>query len=588
MSWEDIKVKIKSYFDGKGFSAWTKAGDKASLATANAAQKATMLAGVVGSLDSPLAKAANGISQVAQGFATLGPIGATIAGLKLVIDMIGDRAIKKAEEIKAAVDRMATRVRERLDKLNGARLEGLKKSLDEATTKARQAAAAFEAMASAYMKTEKAKLGTEKSARGVAASELNLDKSRAMAGAKDDNERAMLGAQYDEKIAKANLAATEEEQSGLVATAEDELVQAKQRARDARKTERDALLAKDKADKEYAEQQKIAEATGVKRDLDKFKLAAENADKAYKDAKNNRVTKVADAEVADEGLKQAKLNQTAAINEARRGIVEAESASKQLADAQKKSAHMKDLADLEKKAEKKKRDIELTHQQAKAEVELSIAKAKASGKDKEASDLEMKAKELDALEKRDLAAASVAAARKKVSAAKGQDAQELEDARRSLAVALKEEAIVNVTNKQAMLSAKTDRMPDLTAEVSHWQGEFNQAFDLWRDPDAAAAAVDADKKRGEDMKAFRKAVSRYGGKGKIDEYAALMRAGDEEGMQDRLAQWRKSSKFTPQVEQMVKAAAADQNKNAAEKSLANIDKNTTDLAKKIDELLSLK
>lgn len=83
-------------------------------------------------------------------------------------------------------------------------------------------------------------------------------------------------------------------------------------------------------------------------------------------------------------------------------------------------------------------------------------------------------------------------------------------------------------------------------------------------------------------------MNRYGGKGKIDEYAALMRAGDEEGMQERLTQWRKSSKFTPQVEQMVKAAAADQNRNAAEKSLANIEKNTADLAKKIDELLSLK
>lgn len=90
------------------------------------------------------------------------------------------------------------------------------------------------------------------------------------------------------------------------------------------------------------------------------------------------------------------------------------------------------------------------------------------------------------------------------------------------------------------------------------------------------------------MKAFRKAVNRYGGKGKIDEYARLMREGDEEGMQDRLSEWRKSSKFTPQVEQMMKAAAADQNKNAAEKSLANIEKNTGDLAKKIDELLSLK
>ena len=191
-----------------------------------------------------------------------------------------------------------------------------------------------------------------------------------------------------------------------------------------------------------------------------------------------------------------------------------------------------------------------------------------------------------------------------------QAAQNIADAERVLTQARKEEKVAIVesqksifigrteaikASKEEQLKALQDRQSKvsapragLTSEVSRWQGEFAQAFDLWRDPEAAQQAVDADRKRGEDMKAFRKAVNRYGGKGKIDEYARLMREGDEEGMQDRLTQWRKSSKFTPQVEQMVKAAAADQNRNAAEKSLAAIEKNTGDLAKKIDELLSLK
>lgn len=191
-----------------------------------------------------------------------------------------------------------------------------------------------------------------------------------------------------------------------------------------------------------------------------------------------------------------------------------------------------------------------------------------------------------------------------------QAAENIADAERVLTQARKEEKVAIVENQKSIFIGRTEAIKaskeeqlkalqdkqskisapraGLTSEVSRWQGEFNAAFDLWRDPEAAQQAVDADKKRGEDMKAFRKAVNRYGGKGKIDEYARLMRAGDEEGMQDRLAQWRKSSKFTPQVEQMVKAAAADQNRNAAEKSLAAIEKNTGDLAKKIDELLSLK
>ena len=191
-----------------------------------------------------------------------------------------------------------------------------------------------------------------------------------------------------------------------------------------------------------------------------------------------------------------------------------------------------------------------------------------------------------------------------------QAAENIADAERVLTAARKEEKIAIVENQKSIVVAKAaaakaskeemlkkyqgeksgydTRRQSASSEVSRWQGEFNAAFDLWRDPEAAASAVEADKKRGEDMKAFRKAVNRYGGKGKIDEYAQLMRAGDEEGMQERLTQWRKSSKFTPQVEQMVKAAAADQNRNAAEKSLANIEKNTADLAKKIDELLALK
>ena len=218
-------------------------------------------------------------------------------------------------------------------------------------------------------------------------------------------------------------------------------------------------------------------------------------------------------------------------------------------------------------------------------------------------DLELKKKELEMeTSARDKFITQMKAAK--------QAAENIADAERVLTSARKEEKTAIVENQKSIVIAKqkaaeeskkaqlkklndtksnnTSRATSLTSERDKWQGEFNAAFDLWRDPEAAQQEVDADKKRGEDMKAFRKAVNRYGGKVKIDEYARLMREGDEEGMQERLSQWRKSSKFTPQVEQMVKAAAADQNKNAAEKSLAQIEKNTGDLAKKIDELLSLK
>ena len=49
----------------------------------------------------------------------------------------------------------------------------------------------------------------------------------------------------------------------------------------------------------------------------------------------------------------------------------------------------------------------------------------------------------------------------------------------------------------------------------------------------------------------------YGGKWRIDELSRLMSAGDTQGVSDTLAGWRKSRGFTPQVEAMVRASAAE-------------------------------
>lgn len=146
-----------------------------------------------------------------------------------------------------------------------------------------------------------------------------------------------------------------------------------------------------------------------------------------------------------------------------------------------------------------------------------------------------------------------------------------------------------VKKQQAEQKSKVaDAQSTLHSAQSTFHSQFEQAFDLWRDPEAAAAAVSSDKKRSADLKNFNKAVNRFGGKGKIDEYAALMRAGDEEGMQARLDQWRKSSKFTPQAEMLVKAEAARQNESASDRALDKIEQNTAKLADKLDQLLSLK
>ena len=473
----------------------------------NAAKVATKamssVAATLGSVGGSLGQTANQVASFMWSFQQMGALGGIIAGAQIAISKISDHYIKAADAMVAKAREMGDKVRANLDKINQARMDSVNKALEEATTKAKEAATAFDTMAAAYMRVQQAKDATAKSGMTAGMAALNLDKARAMSEAKDDSERALIGADYDVKIAQRQMADTRAAQDAAVADAEDDAAIKNSQAKMARQAERDALAAKKKAEAEYELDVDVAEASGGEsRNIEKSKAAKDAAEKAYADAVNDRIRKVAESKAAEQRVIQAQNARTAALDDSERNLIEARDAESRLIDAQKKAA----------------------------QAELDRA---------------------DAARRKALADARIVASQKE------------------------QETLVG----QASAAS---------ADVARFGGEFNRAFDLWRDPEAAQQAVDADKKRADDMKAFRKAVNRYGGKAKIDEYAELMRQGDEEGMQSRLEEWRKSSKFTPQVEQMVKAAAADQNKDAAEKSLANIEKNTADLAKKIDELLTLK
>ena len=153
----------------------------------------------------------------------------------------------------------------------------------------------------------------------------------------------------------------------------------------------------------------------------------------------------------------------------------------------------------------------------------------------------------------------------------------------------------------------------LKATISAAQSEFDKAFAMYRDPERAAAQIAEERDYAADLKQLRKDASRYSGKWRIDELSQLMAAGDTQGVQTRLEEWRKSRRFTPEVEAMVRASAADQTKTTAEDELRRlnektgkltedlerlsqsrdgklsaIEKNTNQLAEKIDALLSVK
>ena len=67
-----------------------------------------------------------------------------------------------------------------------------------------------------------------------------------------------------------------------------------------------------------------------------------------------------------------------------------------------------------------------------------------------------------------------------------------------------------------------------------------------------------------------------------------MATGDTQGQAAKLEEWRKSSRFTPEVEAMVRAAAADKTRTTAEDELRQINANTKGLSQKLDELLKMK
>lgn len=199
------------------------------------------------------------------------------------------------------------------------------------------------------------------------------------------------------------------------------------------------------------------------------------------------------------------------------------------------------------------------------------------------------------------------AARNEIAAKVEEEAGKKENEVKRLAEA-QEKAEVDAAKKAAAERDRLDReahekrMADIRAEISERskesasmksvasaaKSEFDRAFAMYRDPSLAESTIAEERDYAADYKRLGKDASRYGGKWRIDALASLMAAGDTQGQAAQLEEWRKSKSFTPQVEAMVRAAAADQTRTTAEDELRKIEANTADLSKKLDELLRVK
>ena len=174
---------------------------------------------------------------------------------------------------------------------------------------------------------------------------------------------------------------------------------------------------------------------------------------------------------------------------------------------------------------------------------------------------------------------------KKIEAERVKAAEAEKKAREKAEAELHAQRIANIKSE---IDAKETAANGLQSVAQQAQTEFDRAFAMYRDPEQAAAQIAEERDYAADYKQLQKDASRYGGKWRIDELSRLMAAGDTQGQAATLEEWRKSSRFTPEVEAMVRAAAADKTRTTAEDELRQINANTKGLSQKLDELLKMK
>lgn len=187
------------------------------------------------------------------------------------------------------------------------------------------------------------------------------------------------------------------------------------------------------------------------------------------------------------------------------------------------------------------------------------------------------------------AAAKIADEQKRMSEEKKrEELKQIEEIKRERIKAEQELHKLRVENLKDEIDKQKSAADSQKSVASAAQTEFDRAFAMYRNPEQAAAQIAEERDYAADYKQLQKDASRYGGKWRIDELSRLMAAGDTAGQAATLEEWRKSSRFTPEVEAMVRAAAADKTRTTAEDELRKLNKTTEETKEMLEELLTMK
>ena len=178
--------------------------------------------------------------------------------------------------------------------------------------------------------------------------------------------------------------------------------------------------------------------------------------------------------------------------------------------------------------------------------------------------------------------------KKKAEDQKRDELKQIEEIKRERIKAEQELHNLKVENLKDEIDEQKRAADSQKSLASAAQTEFDRAFAMYRDPEQAAAQIADERDYAADYKQLQKDASRYGGKWRIDELSRLMAAGDTQGQAATLEEWRKSSRFTPEVEAMVRAAAADKTRTTAEDELRKLNKTTEETKTMLEQLLTMK
>ena len=332
-----------------------------------------------------------------------------------------------------------------------------------------------------------------------------------------------------------------------------------------------------KANMELARQKRIAageDAATVNADIDS-QISANGAKSAREraDAEIEAAQKRLDATIREHEDAVAEVNR---LRDARSALGESWDRASQDPEALKASRKFR--RELTKKIE----DARATEFGAYDRIKEDQKALDDAKRRREAIDAEIAASELKAVN--DRAAAEKEAAQKAAEARAAAEQKAVEAAARERDRLDRELHQKRMADLRAEIEEQKKAASPLQSVAAGAATEFERAFAMYRDPSRAAAEIGEEKDRAEDLERLHRDASRYGGKWRIDELSQLMAAGDSQGVDSRLAEWRKSRSFSPEVEAMVRASAAEQTKTTAEDELRKLNEKTGELTQKLETL----